>query len=72
MTALAAPRLVHRTAHLRLRLTRRHAPLFNVMISNVPGPPFPLYLAGARLESVAAVAPLLFTGVVTLRWRKIG
>jgi diacylglycerol O-acyltransferase / wax synthase len=60
-TTVAAPALpaLASRAYMQLRLTRRHAPLFNVMISNIPGPPFPLYLAGARLESVAAVAPLI-------------
>jgi diacylglycerol O-acyltransferase / wax synthase len=58
VTAPALPALASR-AYMQLRLTHRHAPLFNVMISNVPGPPFPLYLAGARLDSVSAVAPLI-------------
>ena len=33
----------------RSRLADRINPLFNVVISNVPGPPVPLYTAGARI-----------------------
>lgn len=36
-------------AYVGLGLTDRHPPAMNVMISNVPGPAFPLYLAGAEL-----------------------
>jgi len=53
-TLAAAARLYSRT-----RLGGRHRPLFNLTITNVPGPPVPLYLAGARIKQQFGMAPII-------------
>jgi diacylglycerol O-acyltransferase len=51
-----APPTIHATAaRLASGMTRR---LFNLVVTNVPGPQFPLYAAGARMLEAYPVVPL--------------
>jgi hypothetical protein len=47
------PALFSRAARLTFSLSasNRGRPAWNLVVSNVPGPQFPLYMAGARLEA---------------------
>jgi WS/DGAT/MGAT family acyltransferase len=60
----AAPALAGTAARLysRTKMAGRHRPLFNVTISNVPGPPFPLYSIGARMVANYPVGPIMDGG----------
>jgi WS/DGAT/MGAT family acyltransferase len=60
----AAPALAGRAARLysRTRMADRHRPLFNVTISNIPGPPFPLYSNGARMVANYPMGPIFDGG----------
>ncbi len=60
-TEFAAPALLGRAARLysRMKWADAHRPLFNVTISNVPGPNFPLYSAGAKLLANYPVGPIM-------------
>lgn len=59
-TEFTFPALMGRAARLTssTRVFDRVRPMFNVTISNVPGPPFPLYLAGAQLVAMHPVGPI--------------
>jgi hypothetical protein len=41
-----------------MALAKRHKPFFNVVITNVPGPPIPVYLSGHRLLVNMGTAPI--------------
>jgi diacylglycerol O-acyltransferase len=53
VTNFIPPAINARAARVALQLSaqQRMRPLFNLIISNVPGPPFPLYLGGAEIKA---------------------
>jgi len=57
---LAVPAVSSRLARLagNLRLFDHVPALFNVLVSNIPGPDVPLWCAGARLVALYPVGPL--------------
>src|SRR5699024_10590176 len=46
-------------AYSALRLAEKHRVVHNLLVSNVPGPPMPLYLLGARITGMYPLGPVL-------------
>lgn len=44
--------------YTRMHLADRHRPVFNLVITNVPGPQVPLYVAGAKLQANVGLGPI--------------
>ena len=55
-TNFIPPAVFSRAARLTFAISSNARPTWNLVISNVPGPPFPLYCAGARLEAIYPVS----------------
>jgi len=60
LTEFAAPRLFGLAMRLysSSKLADRGPVIHNLVISNVPGPPFPLYFAGAKMVSLFPMGPV--------------
>lgn len=43
----------------RYNLARMHKPVFNLVVTNVPGPQFPMYVQGHKVHTIMGSAPLI-------------
>src|SRR5207237_9437938 len=66
LAGFAPPTIMSQAARLQAR-----QPFFNLVVTNVPGPQFPLYLLGRRLQVLFPVVPLAprqALGIAVLRY----
>src|SRR5437867_3255097 len=65
---LAAPTTFSLAARVyaSLRLAERHPVVHNLVISNVPGPSFPLYFAGSKLVAMYPLGPIFDGAAVNI------
>jgi diacylglycerol O-acyltransferase len=61
MTAFASPSVMTVGARMYsgLKLANYHRPIFNLIISNVPGPPIDLFCAGAVVRAIFPMGPVM-------------
>ena len=61
MTAFAAPSFMTAGARMYsgLKLANYHRPVFNLIVSNVPGPPIDLFCAGAVVRAIFPMGPVM-------------
>ena len=57
-TSFIPPAVASLAARTTMEVMGRTRPPLNLVISNVPGPPMPLYFAGARLEHFYPISAL--------------
>ncbi len=43
----------------RAGLAKHHPPIANITLSNVPGPPFHIYMAGSRMDAMYPIGPVI-------------
>jgi WS/DGAT/MGAT family acyltransferase len=67
-TEVLSPGVVSRTARMasRLKVLERLPPLFNVIVSNFPGPAFPLYFAGSHMLAAYPMGPVTDGGPLNI------
>jgi WS/DGAT/MGAT family acyltransferase len=68
LTDTTPPGLINLAARMytAAQLDARTPPIMNLIISNVPGPPFPLYVGGAHVEALFPMGPLLYGTAVNV------
>ena len=45
--------------YTRFNVAKLHKPVFNLVITNVPGPQMPIYLQGHKMHSIMGMAPII-------------